>query len=315
MFNDASKSSSLTPLLAAIVLTYNEEIHIGRCLRSIEQFCDEIYVVDSFSTDRTVAIAVAHGAKVLQNPFVNQSVQFQWALDHIETRAGWLFRIDADEVAEGDLADEVKTKLRTLPDEIVGVCLNRKHIFLGRWIAHGGRYPLYLLRIWRHGFGRVENKWMDEHIITWGGKVINFEGGFCDHNLKNISFFIEKHNQYATREAVDVFARRCGLPGFIDQGNEGLGVQAFRKRLLKQSFYEKLPFPVGPLIYFIYRYTVQLGFLDGLEGVIYHTLQGFWYRFLVGAKLFELEQAIHCYDEANKIRDDIERLTGLKLFC
>jgi hypothetical protein len=172
---------------------------------------------------------------------------------------------------------------------------------------------LYLLRIWRRGYGRIEQSWMDEHIVVWGGRTVNFEGSFRDHNLHDITFFIDKHNHYATREAVKVFARRRGLSGFEEESGTGLAGQAARKRIVKRSFYDKLPFPLGPLLYFLYRYAVQLGFLDGIEGLIYHFLQGFWYRFLVGVKLIEIERAIPPGTDSYTVRQEIVRLTGLKI--
>ena len=113
-------------------------------------------------------------------------------------------RLDADEVIEPDLADEIRNRLPTLDRGVAGVNLKRKHIFMGRWVRHGGRFPLVLLRIWRNGQGRVEQRWMDEHIVVWNGSSVTFAGGFADHNLNNLTFFTDKHNAYATREAIDV---------------------------------------------------------------------------------------------------------------
>ena len=172
--------------LAAIVLTYNEEIHIGRCLRSLRGLCDEIFVVDSYSTDRTQEVARMFGAQILQNTFVSQATQLKWALEHINTRAVWMIRLYSDEVIEDDLAQEIKSKLPQLDPGIAGVHLNRKHIFMNRWIRHGGRYPLHLLRIWRRGSATVEDRLMDEHMLVKGGRTIRFSGGFLDHNLHDI---------------------------------------------------------------------------------------------------------------------------------
>jgi glycosyltransferase involved in cell wall biosynthesis len=310
---DQHKTSSVNqPSLAAIVLTYNEEIHIARCLESVRRCCNEIFIIDSFSSDRTVEIARAYGATVLQNAFVTQATQFQWALGRINTKATWLLRVDADEIIEDDLADEIVTRLPKLENNVVGIHLNRKHIFLGRWIRHGGRYPLYLLRIWRRGFGRVEQTGMDEHILTWGGRTVKFCGGFCDNNLRDITFFVDKHNRYATREAAEAFLRRRNLLNMRENGSARLIGQPARKRFIKLSVYEKLPFPLGPFLYFQYRFLIQLGFLDGIEGLIYHVLQGFWYRFLVGAKLAELERAVPIGTDSESAFRKIASLTGLK---
>jgi glycosyltransferase involved in cell wall biosynthesis len=297
--------------VAAIVLTYNEEIHIGRCLETIRKFCNEIFVIDAFSSDRTVEIARAYGATVMQNPFINQAIQFQWALDHVPTLATWILRLDADEIVDDELAAEILEKLPLVGEDVVGVHLKRKHIFLNRWIKHGGRYPLYLLRLWRRGYGSVEQSWMDEHMVVRGGRTVEFRSTFSDHNLKNLSFFVNKHNQYATREAVKIFARRRGLSE--DDSKVQIAGQAGRKRIFKRLFYDNLPFAMGPTLYFLYRYIVQLGFMDGVEGLIYHLLQGFWYRFLVDAKLLELEREISKDVDPQKVRFEIQRLTGLEM--
>lgn len=299
-------------MVAVVILTHNEEIHIERCLRAITPFASEIHIIDSGSTDRTVQIAKSFGANVLTRPFKNQADQFQWGLDTIATNADWIMRLDADEIIEPDLAARIATELPHLPADVVGITLDRKHIFMGRWIRHGGRYPLTLLRLFRRGQGRIEQRWMDEHLVVEGGRTAHFSGGFADHNLNDLSFFTAKHNRYATREAVDVLAQRHNL-GPRDTSPQSLSRQAASRRWLKQSLYNRLPFTASATLYFLYRYIVQLGFLDGREGAIYHVLQGFWYRFLVGAKLLELERAIAPLKTPKEKRAALLRLTGLQL--
>jgi glycosyltransferase involved in cell wall biosynthesis len=294
-------------------LTYNEEKHIGRCLSSINNLCNEIFVVDSFSTDKTVKIARSLGATVLQNTFVNHSKQFQWALDNAPITADWVMRLDADELVEPDLAQEISERLKSLPADVVGINLKRKHIFMGRWIRHGGRYPLILLRIWRRGHGRIENRWMDEHIIAWGGRTITFDGGFSDHNLSDLTAFTDKHNKYATREAIDVLSQRYGLSTSDGTNLEGAAWSTSVTRFLKEKLYNKLPIQISAFLYFLYRYFIRLGFLDGIEGLIYHFLQGFWYRFLVGAKVLEFERAIYQLTDREAIKFELGRITGFKL--
>src|SRR5262245_38330581 len=130
--------------IAVVILTHNEERHILRALASAAGFAIEKFVIDSFSTDRTTDLARAHGAVVLQNKFINYAKQFQWALDHAPITASWIIRLDADEIIEADLAARIRDELPHLPDDVVGINLKRKHIFMGRWIRHGGRYPLVL---------------------------------------------------------------------------------------------------------------------------------------------------------------------------
>ena len=300
--------------VAVIILAYNEERHIARALASVAPFVREVVVVDSFSTDRTVAIARQAGAVVLSHPFVNYARQFQWALDHAPVTAHWILRLDADEIVEPELAREIEARLAALPDDVVGINLKRKHVFLGRWIRFGGRYPLLLLRLWRRGHGRIEDRWMDEHIVVSGGRTIAFEGAFVDHNLNDLGFFTQKHNAYATREAIDVLNQKFRFaPRDEDLSRGNSSLQASMKRRIKEGLYNRTPFAIASLLYFLYRYVLRLGFLDGFEGLCYHVLQGFWYRFLVGAKVVELERAIRGLASPEAIRLELERRTGLPI--
>lgn len=300
--------------LAVILLTFNEEMHIERAIHSVQGIASEIYVVDSGSTDKTVEIAEKKGAQVFYNKFINQAKQFQWALDNLEINCDWVMRLDADEIIEQDLQQEIQEKLYHLPSHVVGVNLKRKHIFMDRWVRHGGRYPVTLLRIWRKGHGYMEDRWMDEHIYIKGGDTITLSGGFADHNLNDLTFFTDKHNKYATREALEVLNQKYYLFQREDQlTNQTVSKQAAMKRLIKEKLYNRIPFTVAAFAYFIYRYIFQLGFLDGRSGLVYHFLQGYWYRFLVGAKIMELEKAIAGMTDKKEILKEISRLTGHKL--
>ena len=296
------------------MLAYNEEKHIARALQSVAGIAREVFVIDSFSTDRTAELARNHGAIVLEKEFVNYAQLFQWGLDNAPITASWIMRLDADEVIELDLAARISDELPKLGEDVVGINLKRKHIFLGRWIRHGGRYPLVLLRIWRRGHGRIENRWADEHMIVWGGQTVMFDGGFADHNLNDLTYFTHKHNRYATREAIDVIAYRRNLlardTGLTEQGHSA---QAALKRFAKENIYNRIPYQISAPAYFLYRLIFQLGFLDGKEGLVYHGLQGLWYRFLVGAKVDELEHAIAHLKDPAEIRSELRRLTGLAI--
>lgn len=300
--------------LAVVILTHNESMHIQRSIESVQSIASEIFVIDSGSKDETVKIAEENGAVVLHHPFLNYAKQFQWALDNAPITADWTMRLDADEIIEQDLQQEIQEKLHSLPTNIVGVNLKRKHIFMDRWVKHGGRYPLVLLRIWRTGHGRIEDRWMDEHMVISGGETVTFNGGFADYNLNDLTFFTDKHNKYATREAIDVLNQKLNLfPRDESLNTESASFQASIKRIGKEKIYNKIPFTIAAFAYFIYRYVFQLGFLDGRSGLVYHFLQGYWYRFLVGAKIMELEKAIEGMTDKKEILKEISRLTGHKL--
>jgi glycosyltransferase involved in cell wall biosynthesis len=304
----------MTADLAVVLLTHNEALHIGRALEAVRPIAREIFVIDSFSTDGTVEIAERHGATVLQNKWINYSRQFSWGLENAPITAGWIMRLDADEVVEPDLAAEILEKLPRLGADVAGINLDRRHVFLGRWIKHGGRFPLTLLRIWRRGQGRIEDRWMDEHIVVTGGRTEHFKGGFSDVNLKDLTFFTTKHNSYATREAIDILIQKYALTARDDElSKESASFQAAAKRFVKEKVYNRTPFWISTPAYFLFRYVFQLGFLDGVPGIIYHFLQGFWYRFLVGAKVHELDRELKGAASTAERIEIIDRLTGHRL--
>lgn len=300
--------------LTVIILTYNEELHIERAIDSIKSLAKEIFIVDSGSDDNTIEIARQQNAKIFFNKFVNQAKQFQWAIDNTPIMTEWVMRLDADEIIENDLAKELIKKIPNLENSITGINLDRKHIFMGKWVRYGGRYPLKMLRIWRHGMAKVEDRWMDEHIILSQGHSISIKGGFSDNNLNNLSYFTEKHNKYATREAVDVILKKINFDNQKDKLNiNNSSFWSSFKRSVKENIYNKLPFGIGPLLYFIFRYFAQLGFLDGKSGFVYHFLQGYWYRLLVDAKVYEFEKFIDKFDSQEKKIEELSSLSGYKL--
>jgi len=299
--------------LSVIILTYNEELHIGRCINNLSSIVKTVYVVDSFSTDKTVQIAEKLGAKVYQNPFINQSIQFQWALNNCPIGTSWVMRMDADEYLEAPLIEEIKEKLNDLPESINGINLKRKHFFLGRWIKNGDRYPLILLRIWRKDKAHIEQRWMDEHIVLHEGKTVLFEGNFVDDNLNSVSWFIDKHNKYASREMIEILNQKYQLFTGDDSICHSGSDQAKIKRFIKNKIYNCLPIFSRPTLYFLYRYFIRLGFLDGKEGFAYHFMQGFWYRCLVDLKVFEAEKVIKGSTKKEEVIFRLSKLTGLDL--
>lgn len=293
--------------LAVIILTYNEALHIERAIRSVQGFAQRVVVVDSFSTDDTAAKAQACGALVLQNAGNNHGALFHWGVEMAALDTAWIMRLDADEIIEPDLAAQIERVLPGLSDDVTGVILNRKHVFMGRFIKHGGRYPMYLLRIWRRGRATVEQRWMDEHVRLHSGRTIVLRGGFADVNIKDLTAFIQKHNAYATREAFEIMS--SSMIGDNEIATGDIPLQAIMKRKLKQEVYGRLGFG-APFIYFLYRYIVRLGFLDGVEGLIYHILQGFWFRFLVASKVLELRRALAGIEGSERRLEELTRLTG-----
>lgn len=279
-----------TGMLTIIILTYNESLHIRRALASAFQVSDQVLIVDSYSTDDTKAIAQSLGARVVQHAFVNQAQQLQWALGQDLIQTPWIMRMDADEYLTDSLIQEIKSRLDVLPAEVSGVVLKRQVHFMGRWIKHGGYYPTSLLRIWRTGHAVIEQRWMDEHTILTQGTSVTFQYDFVDDNLNTLTWWTQKHNQYSTREAADILNRKYNLSEASGNAAKPKGTQqAVTKRWYKNNVYLRLPLFFRAFLYFQYRYWIKLGILDGAPGLIWHFLQGFWYRFLVDAKLAQIE--------------------------
>jgi len=278
-------------MLTAIILTYNESIHIERCIKSLQTVCSRICIVDSFSSDNTCDIARSLGAEVYQNKWENNyAKQMNWGFKNCNITTPWLIRMDADEYLLPELQNEIKNKLPTIPVTIGGIELTRRVYFKGIWLKHGGFYPLHLLRIFRPEWSHCEQRLMDEHIVLSQGNVMRFESDLVDENLNSMHWWVTKHNNYARREAADLLNHKYH---FFDQEkmNQSVSIgQASRKRFLKEKIYSKLPLGVRPLLYFMFRFFAQFGFIDGPKGWLFHFMQGFWYRLLVDINVWEFEK-------------------------
>ena len=271
------------------ILTHNEEKNIEKCIRSVLPLTDKIFVVDSGSDDKTVEICESLGVKVVYRKWTNYADQLNWGLDNIGYDTTWIMRLDADEELMPELVLSIKKFINDPPDNVNGVYVRRRVYFMGKWIKHGGYYPTWLLRVFKNGIGRCENLWMDEHIVISEGETINIHQDLIDKNNKNLTFWTDKHNKYSDREVLDMInkdelSQQSGLAVSLSDG------QASSRRWVKDKVYLNTPLFVRPLIYFIYRYFLRFGFLDGKEGLIFHFLQGFWYRFLVDAKYYEYKK-------------------------
>ena len=253
--------------ISVIILTLNEEKHIARCIKSLLPFCENIFIIDSHSTDRTVEIAESLGAKVYENSWINYANQFQWGLDNCPINTEWVMRMDADEYILPELASEINEKLSNLDTQVNSIYIKRRVFFMNQWIKHGGYYPTWLLRIWKYKLGKIEERWMDEHIKVENEISIKFENDLVDDNLNNLTSWTQKHNNYANREAVDLLNYIYNFVTYDDVKPKLFGTQAERKRWLKVK-YSKLPLFIRPLLYFNFRFFLQFGFLDGRKGLI-----------------------------------------------
>ena len=263
--------------LTVVILTKNEEKNLRKCIESFCGIVKRFVIVDSFSTDGTEALCKqldselrANGSQLdfYQNKWMDYATQLNWGLTQTNITTEWSMRFDSDEELTEELVNEIEQKLPDVKEPVNGIILRRRVYFMGRWIKHGGRYPELLLRIFRTGKAMCEQKLMDEHMILSEAK----------------------HNWYSNREVLDHQMTLANQQvETLESGGQSSG-QASMKRAVKNGGYYKLPKFWRAHIYFIYRYYIKLGFLDGPEGKIFHFLQAYWYRFLVDAKLYECEK-------------------------
>ncbi len=270
--------------LTAIILTKNEELNIRDCICSIRDLAKRIIVIDSFSTDRTVEIAESLGAEVYLHEFVNYSKQFLYGLNETGIQTAWVLRIDADErLTKASRAEVERLCEENKNTDINGIVLRFEVTFLGRKLRHGGIYPFRKLLVFKYGKGTIEDRNMDEHIVLFEGRSIEAKEDSEHHDFKDLNHFINKHNWYAGREVKD-YIRNTET---AQESGKELNRKAGIKRFIKFHIYYKLPMGMRAHLYYIYRYYIRLGFLDGKEGKIYAFMQAYWYRYLVDAKIYE----------------------------
>jgi glycosyltransferase involved in cell wall biosynthesis len=348
--------------LTTIILTYNEEQNLPACLESIKKLESQLFIVDSGSVDRTIAIARAAGAYVVTRSFDNYAEQRNWAQENLPIQSEWVLHLDADERLTPELVDEIKEKLgtagsmepgarkeehgagslelgarytehgagstelgvrseeqgarRTKPgagslelgagkteygvwstiaevkdqdsdiEEIDGYLLRKRTFFMDRWIRHGGHYPSYHLRLFRKSKGFCEQRLYDQHFIV-KGNVAKLNHDYLDVLSSDLNRWSQRHIRWATLEAKQSFMTTDTSAQVVPTL---FGSPIERRRWLKNKLYNRSPLLWRPLVYWIYRYFIRLGFLDGKEGFVFHFLQGFWFRLLVDIKIDELRK-------------------------
>lgn len=274
--------------ISVLILARNESLHIRRCIESARLLTPHVHVVDSDSTDGTADIARAMGAQVFTANFDRFSDKLNWALSQIDYPTPWVMRLDADEVLTPSLLSGLPELLANVGSDISGIHLRRQLWFMGQWIRHGGMFPTYSLRVWRKGHMRCEVRDLDEHMILTSGRSIQSKLDLIDNPLYDLDVWINKHNRYASLEAKTEVTFSTGADLAEGLKPKLMGSWAERHRWLKQNAFYRLPLFVRPWLYFLYRYVLLLGFLDGKAGFLFHFMHGLWYRMLVDGKVLEM---------------------------
>jgi glycosyltransferase involved in cell wall biosynthesis len=274
----------IKPKLSAFVLSFNEADNIEACLASIRDCVDDMYLVDSGSTDATAEIARRYGCTVIVNKFEGHSRQRNWALCNLPFQHPWVLALDADHRVLPELAEELRERFANPPEDVNGFFMRRRQIFRGAWIRHGGYYPKWQLKLFRHELTECDNEEFDYRYYVQGptGKLRN---DILEDNRKewDITFWVAKHNKFARESAEEEALRRRRAISWRTRP-EAFGNPDQRVLWLKEIWY-RLPLYVRPFLYFFYRYFIKLGILDGKQGFIFHFMQGFWFRLLVDIHL------------------------------
>lgn len=268
--------------LSVIILSRQEEANIAYSIGNVISWVQDVFVLDSGSTDQTCSIAESLGAKVFYRQFDNYAAQRNYAIKELPTSTVWILFLDADEYLSDELRSEIINMFNNEEiDKNDGYYMKRRFYFLNKWIKYGGYYPTWILRLFRKEKALFERE-VNEHI-NLNGKVSYLKNDFIDHNRKGVHDWLEKHNKYATLEAQQFGKTHTGISSFW-------GAQAERKQWIRQNIWNKfLPPLVRPFIYFIYRYFIRFGFMDGKVGFIFHFLHGLVYTFLIDVKYLEMK--------------------------
>ncbi|MDG1190203.1 MAG: glycosyltransferase family 2 protein [Flavobacteriales bacterium] len=265
--------------IGVIILTKNEELHIKRCVESLQNRF-KIFVVDSGSTDNTKHFLNEMNIHWVEREWVSYSDQFNWAIANFPFQVEWLFRLDADEYVDDAL--KLQASVTEIGKSVSGLLIQRHLRFQGRVIRYGGVNPMLHLRLWRAGTARCESKWMDEHIVLNHGYIRQIGVNIVDDNRNGLDWWLSKHVGYALRESMDMV-----IIHFLGSQHEELKADAKVKRNFK-TWYSKLPPYYRSFLYFAYRYFYRGGFRDGKIGLRFHLLQGLWYRLMVDSLVVEI---------------------------
>lgn len=300
--------------ITTIILTYNEELHIRRCLENVCAFSKKVYVIDSPSTDKTVEICNEFpNVEVVVHKYPgNQAAQFNWALDNCNIDTEWILRVDADEYCESELVIELEEKLPKLPKEVSAVVIPIGREFMGRRLHHGIVNGVNLTRLLRPKKVRYEESLMDEYMEVLEGDTIKLEHCIVDASRMSLRAFIDKHNNYSSREAAMLLDAEFELRELTLKSRQegGMAKEVMAKRAKKVK-YAKMPLFWRSIGYFLYRFIVKRGFLDGKEGFCWDFFQGLWYRMLVDAKVYEIKKA--CGDDKEAIKKFLAEKYNIKL--
>lgn len=258
--------------LTVLIPTYNCESIIKDCLESVKNIADEVLIADSFSKDGTLEIAGEYGARIIQRKYNYSASQKNWAIPQAKNE--WVLLIDSDERLSEKLKREIAS-LKSDPEKadllknISGFKIARRHVFLGKWLRFGGRYPLYNIRLFKKSC-RYEDRNVHAHILLSKSRMGTLKGDIIHLSDRNLEQILEKVNRYSTYQANYMIKR-------IEQKTNINWREFFTNSFVFKAAVKDIWFHISfsPLFRFAYMYILRLGFLDGREGLLVAMLYGF----------------------------------------
>ena len=263
--------------VAVVILTYNEELNLPFAIESVINWAASIQIVDSYSSDRTLEIARSYGVEIYQHTFDDFSTQRNWALDHLPFTSDWIFFLDADEQMTDELKHEIEAELSACNYGVSAYAIRQTFVLIGRVLKHSHDSPRLVRMVKR---GRA-------HWICYGvrescsvdGTIVNLRYKLWHEDHRGLNYWIDKHNNYTTREAALVVET---IPRNVNINSER------RLRVyIRSRIYPRVPRGIRPIAFFTYRYFIKFGFLDGYPGLVFCFLHAFWYPLLIDAKVYE----------------------------
>ncbi len=269
-------------MFSVYILTYNEEIDIAACIESA-LMSDDLILVDSFSTDRTVEIASNYPIRIFQHKFETHGKQRNWMLENIETKHEWVYFLEADERMTTELGQECLEAIKN--ENLVGYYVAERMIFMGKWIRYSSQYPRHQMRLFKKDKVHFTDYGHTEREVCHGatGYLKNTYPHYtCS---KGLTRWLEKHNRYSSDEAAETL--RQLQQGKVNWWDLFFGDTEVKKRRALKDLSLRMPF--RPLVRWFYMYLILGGILDGRAGFAWCTLQAF-YEYLILLKVEELKQ-------------------------
>ena len=267
------------PPVSCLIFTLNEEVNLPHCLRSVT-WCDDVVVVDSFSTDRTQEIARASGARFVQHAFTGFGDQRNWALEQLELKHPWALILDADETVTPGLIVEFQERLPKTQRDVAAFCVRRRFHLWGKWLRYSSLYPSWVVRLIRVGRVRYINRGHAETQIA-DGRIETLRHDLMDENHRGLEHWWARHNHYSTQEALYELAQPPVLLRDL------AAPDPLRRREAMKSLGRRLP--ARALWYFLYAYFFRLGFLDGIDGLRFCAMK-MMYQSMIMLKKQELRR-------------------------